>query len=246
MSQNKTIIQGQYAPQRDGAGQTAQSADPLDSIYKPTGSQPDAMPTMQHTVVTGMYEENAKPEPQKEDETQSDSQPSSAANPTKIENCTVWQQRPIVGILFTVSKQANGEVYPIYLGRNIVGNAENCDIRLREATISAQHAVIVVRRVKTASGERQVASVTDYGSANGTFINGEDIDYDTHVLENHDVLGFGIAYRMAFIMLNPNELHLEVAKHFEALKSQGGSELAQGFNPYAPDRASSSSKTVIY
>lgn len=246
MSQNKTIIQGQYAPQPNGAGQAAQSADPLAGIYKPTGSQPEAVQTVQRTVVTGMYEEKPEPEQPQQPPIQPSAQPSPVANPAQMENCTVWQQRPIVGILFTVSKTANGEVYPLYLGRNIVGYAEGCDIRLRETTVSAQHAVIVVRRVKTTMGERLVASLTDYGSTNGTFINDKTIDYDTYVLENHDVLGFGAAYRLAFVMLNSSDLHLEVAQHFEALELQDGEASAQGFNPYAPDRGASSSKTVIY
>jgi len=74
--------------------------------------------------------------------------------------------KPVVGFVYSISRQGVGEYWPLHVGANTIGSFPNCDICLREATVSAEHAVLVVRKMK--NPEKTIASIADARSTNGT------------------------------------------------------------------------------
>lgn len=69
-------------------------------------------------------------------------------------------------------------------GRQVIGRSQSCDLTIPDPSISRQHATLEV-----ATG---VITVTDLGSSNGTFVNGQRITAPTH-LRGGDRLGLGDA-----------------------------------------------------
>ena len=82
-------------------------------------------------------------------------------------------QKPIVGFLYSISKSMAGEFWPLHIGSNTIGRSANCDVSLGEATVSEEHAVLVVRQMK--NPEKVIAWINDSGSTCGTMINGESL-----------------------------------------------------------------------
>lgn len=79
-------------------------------------------------------------------------------------------------------------VVPLSAGWTRIGRSASSDIRLDDETVSRRHVVVV----KTADGAR----VLDDRSLNGTFVNGERIDW-AHVAEG-DEIGVG-RYRLFLV-----------------------------------------------
>ena len=69
-------------------------------------------------------------------------------------------QKPIVGFLYSISKSASGEIWPLRIGSNSIGRSADCDVCLGEATVSEQHAVLVVRQMK--NPEKNAAAKLGY------------------------------------------------------------------------------------
>ena len=192
MSQNKTIVPGQRVHSMENL-----NVD-ISEVYKQSASPKTSMKTVVSTA-------------------QDDKPQTNSANDTTNQSMTgrsiVIQERPIVGFLYTISRTVNGEIYPLYLGRNIVGRSDDCDIQLQENTVSEHHAVIVIRVVGQAE-KRLIASITDHNSTCGTTINGDIIDFDTHIIEDHDHIVVGSAYELVFFKLDVQALRLTQCPHF--------------------------------
>lgn len=204
MSQNKTRIQG-LTPHNDSSdlsGSTRVASSSINDIYQRTSS-----PTTNagKTVVAGMYEN-------KNNEPVGQAPQPQAPRPRTV----ALQERPIVGLLYSRSHLSTGEIFPVYLGRNVIGSDFDCDICLREETVSRRHAVIVVRQIANPQ-PREIASITDTNSSCGVFVNGELIDFDTCVIENNDLLQIGSAYQLVFIKLSAKDLNLSVCPFFGEL-----------------------------
>ena len=71
-------------------------------------------------------------------------QDSNLAKPDKANDAT---KKPILGFLYSVSKDYAGEYWPLYLGANTIGRGEDSSISLNEATVSQRHATIVIRQM---------------------------------------------------------------------------------------------------
>ena len=56
--------------------------------------------------------------------------------------------KPIMGFLYSVSRTASGEYWPLYMGLNTIGRSTSCSVRLAEGTVSDNHAEIVIRQMK--------------------------------------------------------------------------------------------------
>lgn len=56
--------------------------------------------------------------------------------------------KPVVGFLYSISRQGIGEYWPLYQGQNTIGSSPKCDVCLREGTVSGDHAVDVIRKMK--------------------------------------------------------------------------------------------------
>jgi len=67
--------------------------------------------------------------------------------------------------LIVVSGKKAGEEVPIAVPRFFIGRAEDCHLRPHSELVSRHHCAIIV--------EESLAAIRDFGSKNGTFVNGE-------------------------------------------------------------------------
>ncbi|MCH5230531.1 MAG: FHA domain-containing protein [Muribaculaceae bacterium] len=125
-------------------------------------------------------------------------------------------QTPVVGFLYSVSKNGFPEYWPLYIGQNRIGKSADMDICLREGSVSDHHANIQIKKMRT-NGGRLIATIVDAGSKNGIVVNDEELDYDRHPLKNLDILTMGLNYKLIFILIDPVEMGLTINKDFVAL-----------------------------
>ena len=71
-------------------------------------------------------------------------------------SANVPNQKPVIGFLYSISKSGSGGYWQIRIGSNTIGRADNCNVSLSEATVSEQHAVLVVQQMK--NPEKVIAS----------------------------------------------------------------------------------------
>lgn len=161
------------------------------------------------------------------------------------------KERVIVGVLFSISKGLFGEIFPIYLGRNIIGKNENCDIVLSENTVSEEHAIIHTR--KSENGIE--TTITDFNSMYGTIVNDADARYDTLPVYENDVITIGQHYRFVIKLFATEKYNLYEDVEFEDSSiSHSSTEFITSNNIHdsetdfysPPSRNNDSSRTVIY
>lgn len=149
---------------------------------------------------------------------------------------------PVVGFLYSISRNGIGEYWPVCIGPNTIGrNAEN-DICLPESTVSDRHAVMNVKRLKSTGAI--VAQIQDTGSKNGIFVNDEELDFGIHECKNNDVLQIGDNYQLLLLLINTNEHGLKIAEDFIAVDEvpappQFGAPFGGGASPYNPGNRAS-------
>lgn len=124
----------------------------------------------------------------------------------------VYSGKPIVGFLYSVSRTAAGEFWPLHIGQNTIGQGPSCDIVLPEATVSSEHAVLVVRKMK--KPEKVIASISDARSTNGTMLNGESLGFSAVECHNGDIIMIGDNYELFLILVDAASLGLTVAENF--------------------------------
>lgn len=120
--------------------------------------------------------------------------------------------KPVVGFLYSISRTSVGEYWPLHLGSNTIGSSAKCDIQLSEATVSGEHADLVVRQMK--SPAKLIASVTDARSTNGTMINGASLGFSSQECFNGDVITFGEHYQCVLLLIDPKVYGLESSADF--------------------------------
>ena len=218
MSQNKTIIPGM---RNINNIQSQENEMPADFYRRPQKNGPMDRPAEKKTII-GEPDPTGKTNPIKMEKKEEEPQPDKTP---KI----IMQDRPIVGVLFSVSRKTFGEIFPVYLGRNVIGRDSSCDIILNETTVSERHGVLVVKF--NPAIKKHVSSITDTNSSCGTALNGEQIYYDTHVLENNDHILVGTAYELVYIRLDADTLNLKPCPFFKEAQPM---QPAEDFNPYAP------------
>ena len=104
-------------------------------------------------------------------------------NPGKTESAEK-ERKKLTGFLVTYSLSPNGDFFPLYEGKNIIGRAESSTIVIQGDTgISERHLSILYRAV-----DRKF-KFKDEQSSNGTFINEELIDDGE--LKNNDMIRIG-------------------------------------------------------
>lgn len=205
MSQNKTVVPGMEGNQRRN-----DSAD----FY---ARDRRARSASQGTVVPGMRQhvENGQPGG-------TNSQDSLSSRPQT--------GKPLLGFLFSISKQGIGEYWPLYLGPNTIGSSPACDICLREATVSSQHAVLMVRKLK--NPDKTIASLEDTHSTNGTMLNGKSLSFTQVECNNGDIITVGESYELVIFLIDIKALGLKVAENFLPI---GEFDEDEGYeDPYAP------------
>ncbi len=154
-------------------------------------------------------------------------QSSSASEPTQVaglgnqgakaqENSNVTPQEkqkgPVLGFVYSISRNGFGEFWPIYPGQNVIGRGEDCDIKLLEKTVSTHHADIRAKILKK-SGE-VVANIKDLGSKNGIEVNENELRYEEQDLKDGDKILIGDAYELLFILIDPKAKGLKMAENF--------------------------------
>lgn len=120
---------------------------------------------------------------------------------------------PVVGFLYSISRQGFGEFWPLHVGSNKIGRSSDCDVCLREATVSEFHASLNIKQLK--SSKKMLASIRDEGSKNGIYVNDEELDYDSHNVVNHDIITIGDNYKLLFILIDAESLGLSISENFQ-------------------------------
>lgn len=161
--------------------------------------QGDAMPSSgpQGTIVPGMNKYAPKVEEQ------------AASRPSK-------PQVPVVGFLYSISRQGFGEYWPLHVGSNKIGRTADCDVCLGEQTVSERHAALNIKQLK--STRKILASIRDEGSKNGIYVNDEELDYDMHEVKNHDIITIGDNYKLLLILIDAEEMGLSVSENFQPVE----------------------------
>lgn len=145
----------------------------------------------------------------------------------------VSNQKPIVGFLYSISKSMVGEFWPLHIGSNSIGRSADCDVCLGEATVSEQHAVLVIRQMK--NPEKIIASICDARSTCGTMINGESLGFDQRECYNGDIITIGEHYDLFFILIDSKQIGLSVCRDFLGTQTIGNNynKVPNNANPYA-------------
>lgn len=131
--------------------------------------------------------------------------------PSEVNEKKSLSTKPIVGFLYSISSGA-AEYWPLYVGSNIIGRSQKCDVILKEKTVSNEHASIVVRKMRTTG--KVVASIKDLGSDVGMFLNDEELDFESHTCKNEDIILIGSCYKLVLILIDAEKYGLSVAKDF--------------------------------
>lgn len=219
MSQNKTIVPG---VDYDNTGNNEYDEAALDGLYTRSGNDdnrtyiadsPEPLPSDALTV--------RKPVMQ------------AAATEMRDSRLITMQNRVIVGCLFSVSHGLLGEMFPLYLGRNIIGQAPGCDVRLKERTVSSEHAILYIR--KEGNPVRYNMTITDYNSANGTEVNGVDGRYETLSVQENDVIQIGCHYKLLVKIFNVEEANMEEDEAFGDTDMTVVDGPVAGYSNQAPD-----------
>lgn len=113
------------------------------------------------------------------------------------------QERPLAGVLYSVSGGNLGEIFPVYAGRNTIGGAPESDIYLSECSVSSNHAVLLVRILSENGTPVVKMSITDYDSEYGTYVCGNRMGFDKEPLYGNELIQIGGAYQFLFVPLNP-------------------------------------------
>ena len=164
------------------------------------------------------------------------------------------QNRVVVGVLFSISHGLLGEIFPLYLGRNVIGQTINCDICLKEKSVSSEHAILYIR--KDGNTAQLNMTITDYNSTYGTTVNEMDARYETLPINENDVLTIGKHYQFLVKVFDVENARLTEDMGFEELtdNSMGtGYPYEEATNQnvsndfYTPTQnKDNSSRTVLY
>lgn len=119
---------------------------------------------------------------------------------------------PVVGFLYSISRQGVGEYWPLHVGTNKIGRTGDNDIVLAESTVSERHAALNIKQLKSTG--KLLASIRDEGSKNGIYVNDEELDYDAHEVKNGDIVTIGDNYRLLVIIIDAASAGLSIAEDF--------------------------------
>ena len=233
MSQNKTIVPGvDYDNHND-------SQDDLvyGGLYSRSGDD------SQRTYVPGMRQQPSSVLPNNSVVSNSPILQNQRENNRQI----VMQERVVVGVLFSISRGLLGELFPVYLGKNIIGLTPNCDISLKEKTVSPEHAILHTRKTETGLE----ASITDFNSTFGTQVNETDARYETIPVKENDIITIGSHYQFVIKFFDMEKCGLAEYLDFEDPSSENIGEYnnitSADVDFYRPTKEEGdSSRTVIY
>lgn len=217
MSQNKTVIQGL---EPDNSHRSSGMEGGNSQFYNRSSSM-GVGPSQRGTVVPGMGGYN-QPQQQGYLQEQNRGQHPQQRNTDK----------PMVGLLYSVSRTVAGEYWPLQIGQNTIGSNPSCDIRLAEGTVSSEHAVLVVRKMR--NPEKVIASISDARSTNGTMLNGMSLGFTAEECKNGDIITIGDNYELYLVLFDAVSLGLKVAENFIPIENaESDAGIPSGFDPNA-------------
>ena len=144
---------------------------------------------------------------------------------------SVSNQKPIVGFLYSISKTNCAEFWPLRIGPNSIGRSTDCDVNLAEATVSEQHAILVIRQMK--NPEKIIASISDARSTCGTMINGESLGFEARECFNGDIITIGEHYDLYFILIDAKQIGLNLCRDFISTNEAPIPSSQMSANPYS-------------
>lgn len=217
MSQNKTVIPGleqPRSPYQGGAPYSMPSGGgqmpPQHNLY-----QRSQQPSQRRTVVPGMN-------PVMSGTSQAPAKPAIIMEPQQQQRRVLQAGKPVLGFLYTISRTAAAEFWPLCQGPNTIGQSLECDIQLAEATVSGSHAELMVR--KQTNGE-VIAWITDAHSTNGTMLNGKSLGFNPEACKNGDIITIGDSYELLVILVDQTGLGLKVKDNFIAIETEETEEM---------------------
>ncbi len=180
-----------------------------DSFYRPTGN----VRNENRTFVPDLYRQVAAEMQEEDFETRNSAKHCDS-------NIIQLQKRPVVGVLYSISAGEEGELFPVYAGRNTIGSDFSCDICLRESSVSALHGILLARKqVNEEGGEYMSVMLSDSNSEYGTTVNGEKVNFERVVCSDGDVIGIGQNYVLVLSLFNALD-KLFVAYGFDRLPDE--------------------------
>ncbi|WP_287623022.1 FHA domain-containing protein [Parabacteroides sp.] len=192
MSQNKTVVPG--IGDVDPSGDSRKNNVGNDFYSRGTSRMGNGSP--QGTFVPGMHVAAGAPKTIRSENPQSRK-----------------SGDPVIGFLYSISRQGVGEYWPVHVGRNRIGRDADNDVILAEYTVSGFHATLSVRKMN--SNGKVIALIRDEGSKTGLRVNGEELGYEGHECFNGDIITVGCNYTLLLILVNAEEAGLSIAEHFE-------------------------------
>ena len=181
-----------------------------DSFYRPTGHVKDT----NRTYVPNLYRQVAAEMQAEEYDVRND----------YSENIIKIQSRPLVGVMYSRSAGVEGELFPVYIGRNSIGSDLSCDICLQERTVSCQHAILLARIQTDEDGEQYLHVVlSDNSSDHGTYVNGNSLMGERAACTNGDIITIGCNYVLQLSFFNILD-KLTVSCDFERIQTKNEEE----------------------
>ena len=177
-----------------------------DSFYKPSGNIKDT----NRTYVPDLYRQVAAE--------MQDGGGGLEEKPVEAPTHVVkLQNRPIIGVLYSISAGVEGELFPVYVGRNTIGSDLSNDICLRETSVSAQHGILLARKQTNIKGEEYIHVIlSDSNSNYGTSLNDEKLNFERAECKDGDILRIGQNYVLVLSLFNALD-KLTVAAGFDRI-----------------------------
>ncbi|MBO5832236.1 MAG: FHA domain-containing protein [Alistipes sp.] len=149
-------------------------------------------------------------------------------------NSASVNKKPIYGFLYSVSKDSCGEYWPLYLGANTIGRSANANVCLSEASVSSQHATLVIRQMQNKGEDAGLfVFIQDTGSMCGTLVNGTTLDFNPRECKNGDIITIGENYELYFILVEPKAIGLLPKPNFKSTAKAEPVPVAPGHNIFS-------------
>jgi Inner membrane component of T3SS, cytoplasmic domain len=105
------------------------------------------------------------------------------ASPRRTVLISEKRKPPVVGWFVALSGEQKGEDFRIRDGQNVLGTAPECDIVIRDSTVSAKHASLRYKDGKFI--------LSDLDSSNGTFLNDRSEPIAREEIKDNDLIRVG-------------------------------------------------------
>lgn len=139
--------------------------------------------------------------------------------------------KPVMGFLYSVSRTPLGEWWPLYVGPNRIGRSADCEIPLYEASVSENHATLVIRKMHNNGANAGVfVFLQDTGSMYGTMLNGVTLDFNPKECKSGDIISVGENYELYFILVDPDSIGLSTKPDFKSTEANTSKESAPQIN----------------